>query len=210
MKRLRWTFFILFIASCTETKQVTNFTKIASKHKVLALLPADARFILNTDDKEIIPKEQIDDSEVKLSFMIQDELYKWFQKNKKQYQITLLDIKKTNEMLFSKGMTFGQFKQLSKDTLAKILGVDAVVFCNVNLSKKYSEKEYNTYLAFGVGLLFVGSKFKVVTQMGIVEKFSPVVLWQKEYLPLGKTEEDIFGILRRMLKMAAVDFPYKK
>ncbi len=160
MKKVKWFLFIVgFNISCTETKQVSNFKEIASKHKTLALLPADATFILTKEDKNKISQEQINDSEIKLSFMIQDELNKWFQKNKKNYSITLLDIKKTNEMLFSKGMSFEKFRQLSKDTLAKILSVDAVVFCNVNLSKKFNNSEYNTFLALGVGLPFLGSKF---------------------------------------------------
>jgi hypothetical protein len=43
-----------------------------------------------------------------------------------------------------------------------------------------------------------------------VEKYNPTVIWQKKYSPTGKQYEDIFGILRRMLKTGAADFPYKK
>ncbi len=201
---------VFFILGCTETKQVSNFKEMAAKHKTLALLPAFASFLLSETDKNKISQEQINDSELKLSFMIQDEMNKWFQKNKKSYRITLLDIKKTNDLLFSKGMSFKTFRELSKDTLAKMLNVDAVVFCNVNLSKKFDNKDYNTFLALGIGLPFLGSRFKVVTQIGVVENTSPAILWQKEYLPNGKIDEDIFSILRRMLKTAVVDFPYKK
>lgn len=181
MEKVKWILLIVvFIVSCTETKEVSNFKEIASNHKIVALLPANATFILSNDDKNKIPQEQIDESGVKLSFMIQTEMNKWFEKNKNNYRITLLDIKKTNEILFSKGMSFGQFKELSKDTFAKMLDVDAVILCNVNLSKRYTDDDYNALLIVdGVGAPILGSKFKVVTQIGIVEKTSHTILWQK-------------------------------
>ncbi len=77
-------------------------------------------------------------------------------------------------------MSFGQFKELSKDTFAKMLDVDAVILCNVNLSKRYTDDDYNALLIVdGVGAPILGSKFKVVTQIGIVEKTSHTILWQK-------------------------------
>ncbi len=79
MEKVKWILLIVvFIVSCTETKEVSNFKEIASNHKIVALLPANATFILSNDDKNKIPQEQIDESGVKLSFMIQTEMNKWF------------------------------------------------------------------------------------------------------------------------------------
>ncbi len=210
MIKVKWILFvIIFIVSCTQTKQVANFKEIAAKHKTIALLPADARFALSENEKNKISQSQLDESELKLGFMVQGELNKWFEKNKKFYTINVQNIKATNELLFAKGMSFSTYKTVPKDSLASILGVDAVVFCNVNLALKYRNAEYAvSSLVFG-GII-TGSQYKVVTTLGVVEKNNPITLWQKQYEPNGKHFEDIFGILTRMLKTAAVDFPYKK
>jgi hypothetical protein len=204
----------LLFFGCTETKQVANFKEIASTHKTVALLPSSVSFKLNAKQKSKISQEQLDESALKLGFMIQTELNKWFEKNKKNYTISVQDIKMTNELLFSKGMKFKDFLQVSKDSLAKILNVDAVVFCNVELANKYSNTEYDLLLAYGAPTtiygIFMGSKYDVKVKFGILEKVNAITLWQKDYMPTGKIDEDIFGILRRMLKTAAVDFPYKK
>jgi hypothetical protein len=214
MKILAFILICLLFFACTETKQVTNFKEIASKHKTIALLPSSASFILTTKQKSKISQSQIEESELKLGFMVQTELNKWFEKNKKNYTISVQDIKITNELLFAKGMSFKEFLKVSKDSLAKILNVDAVIFCDVELANKFSNTEYDVLLAYGATVtifgIFMGSKYDVKVKFGIVEKENLVTLWQKNYMPTGKIDEDIFGILRRMLKTAAVDFPYKK
>jgi hypothetical protein len=214
MKILAFILICLLLFACTETKQVTNFKEIAAKHKTIALLPASASFILTTKQKSKISQSQIEESELKLGFMVQTELNKWFEKNKKNYTISVQDIKITNELLFAKGMNFKEFLKVSKDSLAKILNVDAVIFCDVELANKFSNTEYDVLLAYGAPVtifgIFMGSKYDVKVKFGIVEKENLVTLWQKNYMPTGKIDEDIFGILRRMLKTAAVDFPYKK
>jgi hypothetical protein len=209
MKKVKWFLLIFFIVSCTHARQVSNFKEIAAKNKTIALLPADARFTLSENEKNKISQSQLDESEWKLGFMVQVELNKWFEKNKKFYTISVENIKITNELLFAKDMSFSTYKNVPKDSLASILGVDAVVFCNVDLALKYRNAEYIvSSLVFG-GII-TGSQYKVVTTLGVVEKNNPITLWQKQYEPNGKQYEDIFGILTRMLKTAAVDFPYKK
>jgi TolB-like protein len=208
MKKAKWILFI-FIVSCTQTKQVANFKEIAAKHKTVALLPADARFVLNGKEENKLSQSQLLESELKLGFMVQGELNNWFQKNNKLYTISVQNIKKTNELLFAKGMSFSTYKTLSKDSLASILGVDAVVFCDISLALRYRDGEY-IVSSLIIGGIITGSQYKVITTLGVVEKNNPITLWQKRYEPNGKHYEDIFGILRRMLKTAAIDFPYKK
>ncbi len=118
-------------------------------------------------------------------------------------------------MLFAKGLSFKAFKKMSKDSIAKILNVDAVVYCSTRLSKKMSDVEYDVksvleILVLLIPIAVIGSQYKVEMQIGIVEKNSPIIIWKTDYHPIGKKQEDIFGIMQRMFNSAAASFPYKK
>ena len=139
--------------------------------------------------------------------MVQQNMSKWFQKNQKLYKVSIQDIKVTNSLLFQSGISFEQYKLIPKEEIAKKLQVDVVVFCDVELSKRYTDTEYDIGAFFG---LPIGSKFSVVVEVGVVGDNSSQILWQKKYLPSGKINEDIFRILERMLKTVAIDFPYQK
>jgi len=199
--------FLSFLCGCTETKQVSDFKQIASVHKTVALLPSNPFFLLSDEERKKIGQENINESEQKLSFMVQQNMSKWFMKSQMKYKVSIQDIKVTNKLLFQSGMNFMQFKLLPKDEIAKKLHVDIVVFCNVILSKKYTDIEYEIASFVGFPL---GSNFRVVLEAGVVDKTSSKILWQKNYMPTGKNHEDIFRILERMIKTAAADFPYKK
>jgi hypothetical protein len=207
-------FFILTFG-CTQTKRVSNFKEKSSRHKTIAILPADAIFLLNEKEQSKIPKEQLNESELKLGFMIQNEMNKSFAKNAKYYTVSVIEIKKTNELLFSKGLSFEEYKMISKDSIAKILNVDAVIYCKVWLSKKMSDIEYDVKSILELFVLpipvpAIGSQYKVEMQIDLVEKNSPTVIWKTNYHPIGKKQEDIFGIMKRMFKSAALNLPYKK
>ena len=199
---------MLFIFyGCTETKQISNFKQFSDKHKTVALLPATPFFLISDKERLKIRQENIGASEQQLSFMVQQNMSKWFQKNQKLYKVSIQDIKVTNSLLFQSGISFEQYKLIPKEEIAKKLQVDVVVFCDVELSKRYTDTEYDIGAFFG---LPIGSKFSVVVEVGVVGDNSSQILWQKKYLPSGKINEDIFRILERMLKTVAIDFPYQK
>ena len=199
---------MLFIFyGCTETKQISNFKQFSAKHKTVALLPATPFFLISDKERLKIGQENIGSSEQQLSFMVQQNMSKWFQKNQKLYKVSIQDIKVTNSLLFQSGISFEQYKLIPKEEIAKKLQVDVVVFCDVELSKRYTDTEYDIGAFFG---LPIGSKFSVVVEVGVVGDNSSQILWQKKYLPSGKINEDIFRILERMLKTVAIDFPYQK
>ena len=199
---------MLFIfCGCTETKQISNFKQFSAKHKTVALLPATPFFLISDKERLKIGQENIGSSEQQLSFMVQQNMSKWFQKNQKLYKVSIQDIKVTNSLLFQSGISFEQYKLIPKEEIAKKLQVDVVVFCDVELSKRYTDTEYDIGAFFG---LPIGSKFSVVVEVGVVGDNSSQILWQKKYLPSGKINEDIFRILERMLKTVAIDFPYQK
>jgi LysM repeat protein len=207
--------FFTLILGCLQTRQVSNFKEISSNHKTIAILPADATFLINEKEKRKISEAQLDESELKLGFMIQNEMNKSFSKKAKNYKVSVADIKKTNELLFAKGLSFQEYKMISKDSLAKILNVDAVMYCSVRLSKKMSNVEYDVkstleMFVLPIPIAVIGSQYRVEIQIGLVEKTNPTVIWKTDYHPTGKKQEDIFGIMKRMFELAASNFPYRK
>ena len=207
MKSLFIILLVFIFCRCTETKQISNFKQFSSNHKAVALLPANPFFLLSDRERFKIGKENLNTSEQQLSFMVQQNLNKWFQKNEKLYRVSIQDIKVTNTLLFQSGTSFAQYKLLPKEEIAKKLQVDVVVFCNLELSKKFTDTEYDIAAFVGVPL---GSQFNVVVDAGVVGNNSSQILWQKKYMPSGKSHEDVLRILERMLKTVAVDFPYQK
>jgi hypothetical protein len=127
---------LIMIFGCIQTKQVSNFKELSATHKTIALLPADATFILSAGEASKISREQLDESELKLGFMIQNELNKSFKKNAKYYKVSVIDIRKTNELLFAKGLSFKAFKNISKDSIARILNVDAWYIALLGFQRK--------------------------------------------------------------------------
>ena len=200
----------LLFTSCTTTSRVENFNKIKTTHKTVAILPAITHFVLDSAEVKKISKSRIEESEKQLSFMVQNEINNSFIKKKKIYSVIIQDIKKTNSLLFADGKSFEEYKTIGKDSLAKIIGVDIVLVSNIKLSKKFSDTNYDLLLAFGITPPGVGSKFKVVLNSSVVAKSAPTVLWQKEYNPTGKIDEDLLVILGRMIRTVAIDFPYQK
>jgi hypothetical protein len=143
-------FFLIpcFLFGCIESKQITDNRVVFTKLKTIALIPTYATFLLDAKQKTTVLQTQIDEAELKLGFMIQSELNKGLDKNK--YSISIQDIKKTNESLFAKGDSFKNFLALSKDSISKLLNVDAILFCEVTLAKKISDTEYDVLLGVGV------------------------------------------------------------
>ncbi len=217
---LRNTFLIaaagLFFTACSPTVQVNNFDSIKKQHKMIAILPADARFTVSEAERIQLGDARIKESEQQLAFTIQAEENKYFRKNNKHYTVAIQDIKKTNELLFASGRSFEEFRSMQQDSVAKLLGVDAVVFCNTSLSKKmsdgaYATKEVATALLLPIPFAAMsGSQYKVVMQVGLVDKYYPTIIWNTTYNPTGNREEDIFGIMKRTLRRSAETFPYNK
>ncbi len=224
MKFAPFILFVIFFCSCSTTQisKPAHFESVKSNHKIIAILPAYVKlFVPNGLGKEV-PKETLDDAAMKLSFIIQNEMYKWFLKNK--YTVLVEDVRFSNQKLFSKGLTFKDYKTIPKDSIAKILGVDAVVFGTTDLTKS-NLKTINLFLNFSSPLnvitsiastsIILNEQNETLTDninlnVVVVETKTNLKLVEKSYSTVVKADGGFEKFYRNSIKNFAKNLPYKK
>jgi hypothetical protein len=224
MKRFYFLGFVLFLFSCTSTKSSQNSYVASAKatHKVIAILPAIVQIRAKENDSIKIPQEQLYEAALKLGFMIQNELYNRIQKNK--YTVNIQNIKYTNDKLFAGGLSFSKYKTMREIELAKILEVDAVIFCKTDLTKM-SYKNSTIFLGLGsAGSFLLGASLtafsaatakvvqadKINLQVGIVESENGIEIWQTSYTNEPSSYYGLEDFFSKSLKNASKIIPYRK
>ena len=184
--------------------------------KKIALLPADVRVTGNIGQ---LTTEQIYQAEINLSFGLQAEEYKWFLKNQKKFrkQFDVQDVKTTNDILFSRGMSLKQYRNINKDSLAKILNVDVVFFCSGIVENDPGENDKFPFIApgplLGGMLIFtepINVMHKLTVTLGINEKNNATPFWSQKYGHYNNGINKLHDIFNRILKDALHHFPKNK
>jgi hypothetical protein len=139
MKKL----FLLTIATAIGTfgyaqKVYTSpdFKQLSNQHKTLAILPAEVKLSYKVPPR-YTDYEANKDKEIELSFKVQSALYTALLSRKTKNKISYQDIDKTNLLLKKAGM-LDSLSNFTKEEIAKVLGVDAIV------SEKYEVEHFNT------------------------------------------------------------------
>lgn len=224
IKILIWFLLITFLTGCTTTQKSTPsyFEAVQSKHKIIAILPAVVKLFIPEYKKENVTEQDIKNAEREISFTIQNEMYKWFQKNK--YTVLIQDIRYSNNKLFSNGLPFSEYNKISKDSIAKILGVDAVVYCLSDLTK-VDFKSLNINLDFSnplnafisvIGSSVSASKKPQLPNSDIglyfigIDGATNYKLFEMPYKFNVSRREGLNGFYKNSIKNFAKIFPYKK
>jgi hypothetical protein len=215
---------LLFLVSCSSTKNFPNssITNPKEGNVVIAILPAIVSIHVKEKEKDKISQEALDNGELKLGFIIQNELYKRMQKNK--YTVTIQQVKLTNDKLFASGMSFSKYKTMTKYELAKILEVDAVIFTKANL-EKMSYKSFDVFLDTGSpGSFLLGAALtafsaatakeiqtdKIKLKVGIVDTKNGIEIWQRDYYNEPSSYIPLDEFFVNSLKNASKFIPYRK
>jgi hypothetical protein len=215
---------VLFLFSCASTKSSQNnyLANAKATHKVIAILPAVVQIHAKEQDSAKIPQGQLDEAALKLGFMIQNELYNRIQKNK--YTVNIQPVKYTNDKLFASGLSFSKYKTMSEMDLAKILEVDAVIFCKTDLAKM-NYKSVDVFLGIGSPSSFLlGASLtafsaatakevqtdKINLQLGIIESKNGIEIWQTFYRNEPSSYYGLEDFFIKSLKNASKIIPYRK
>lgn len=189
---------------------------------VIAILPAIVKINVREKEKAKIPQAALDEGELKLGFIIQNELYKRMQKNK--YTVNIQPVKFTNDKLFAAGLPFSKYKTMTNVELAKILGVDAVIFTKANL-EKMNYKSFDVFLSTGsAGSFLLGAAFtaisaatakevktdKIKLKVGIMDTNSGIEIWQRDYYNEPSSYITLDDFFVQSLKNASKIIPYRK
>ena len=105
-----------------ESPQLSSATKV---HKIVAIIPFVVKITYKKQPKNFSAdanKEQ----EQKMAKSIQSSMYTFLLRKADKYTVSFQDVEKTNILLKKAGIA-DKLDEMTKDEIAKILGVDAVI-----------------------------------------------------------------------------------
>ena len=210
MKRilLAATVLTVFITSCGPTiYKATDFDSRTANHKIVAILPADVLIQLRPNDMKKTSAEQLKEIERKTGETIQDKMYSWFLKRsgKFKYTVTFQDVSRTNALLSQAGITYANMSIRTKDELAKLLGVDAVISTRTTMQKPMSE---GAAVAIGVLIGTWGNTNDVHTSVTINEATKGDLVWKYDYDASGTVGSDPERLVDALMRNCSKKFPY--
>ncbi len=109
-------------------KQVFESPELASlikEHKTVAILPFTVKITYKKQPKNF-SVEANRDQELKMSKSIQSSMYTFLLRKADSYTVTFQDVEKTNILLKKSGIA-DKLDEMTKDEVAKALGIDAVI-----------------------------------------------------------------------------------
>lgn len=209
MKQLLFAAFaILVLASCgPQIYKSTDFSSALTKHRTVAILPAEVTIQLRPNQAKGMTAEQMEDMRLKTAYDVQEKMQGWFLRRgeKYHYTVTFQDVIKTNGLLKDAGISYADLKTTDRSKLAKVLGVDAVMQDRLSMEKPMSEGA-----AVAVGLLVGawGNTNKVATTINIHDGSSGNLLWKYDYEASGSVGSSTSRLVDALMRNATKKFPY--
>jgi hypothetical protein len=210
MNKMQWLFVsLLFLVSACGPKiyKSNDFTDVAAKHKLVAILPAYVAIELRPNAAKKMTAEDLGKKRQSTGYDIQDKMYSWFlrRSDKFKYTVKFQDVSKTNSILKSSGISYDDISTKPKDEIAKLLGVDAVISNYTKMDKPMSEGA-----AIAVGLLIGawGSTNNVNTTINIHEGKLGDLIWKYDYVAQGSVGSSTQNLVDGLMRNAARKFPY--
>jgi len=185
-----------------------QFAELTKDHKQAAILPfkiaIDTKNLPKTTTMEMIQTAQKDES-----VEFQRQLYaRFLQKSQEEhYLIGFQDVDQTNALLAKAGIPADSLTIHTKDEIAKILGVDALISGNVHQTRPTS-----TGMAVAQTFLigFSGSTQRVDINLTVHNGTDGALLWSYDHTDKGGLMNSVEGMTKSLLKKVAGNFPYRK
>jgi len=187
-----------------KTFVVLNLKEKLAKHKTIAILPIKSYIRYKKTPKDF-NAELNKENENKMSFELQTSMYDYLIVNIDNYSVQIQNIDSTNFILKENKM-IDSITQFKPQDVAKVLGVDAVIFSNYTYTKLGSE------LGAIVSELLIGGG-KVATgqlNMDIINGSDGEVLWGFNKTMNQDNLSSPEAIIRRMMSKVGRNFPYLK
>ncbi len=198
---------IVFISCGPQIYTSSNFSSALSKHKSVAILPADVSMQLRPNQAKNTTAAQMEEAQMKTGYDIQEKMYGWFLRrgDKFNYTVSFQDVIKTNAKLKEAGITYSDLKNTDRTKLAALLGVDAVMQDKLNMEKPMSE---GAALAVGILAGAWGSTNNVQTTINIHDGTSGDLLWKYDYQAAGSVGSSTARLVDALMRNATKKFPY--
>lgn len=214
MKKQLLTFSLILItffakAQFERAKQVFESPKLKteiSTHKLVAILPFNTKITYRKQPKNF-SVEANRNQEKAMAASIQSSMYTFLLRKATDYTVEFQDVEKTNILLKKAGM-LDKLDEFTKDEIAKVLGVDAVLGGSFETEQSKTEAG-----AIASAVLFGGLGGKTGTgslTLTLNSGANGDLLWR-----FFKTMDDnIAGstddLVERMMRKVSRNFPYAK
>ena len=201
---------VFVFAGCAEPTIYTKpeFSDVTKSHQKVAILP----FIVTIDSKnqskeftlEVAKKSERDEA-----YLFQQQMYSRFlkQQAKGMYTVDFQDTEYSNTVLAKSGITYDNISTYTKSDIAKILGVDAVIYGTIKRSKPMSGAGA-VVMAILIGVS--GSTNRVDVTINLHDGMSNELLWKYDHEASGSLGSSPEGLAKSLMKGISKDFPYKK
>lgn len=208
MKKSLTLFAIIFATLITAQKQIyeaDNLKELTIKHKKVAILPFNIS-ITHRKQNEALNAEFNRQQEETMSNSIQTSMYTFLLRRRKDYTVEFQDVEKTNILLKRAGV-FDKINDLTKDELAKILEVDAIISGKFENEQTRTDKQArNNVMWLGTG----GKTGSGTLTMVLNDGTSGDMIWR-----FYKTMDDNYrkstdDLVESMMRKVSRNFPYDK
>ncbi len=197
-----------FINAQETSKQVFEAPNLKAelyKHKVVAILPFRVSITYKKAPKGYDAEANKADEE-KQGVNMQQGMYTYLLRKSKDYTVTFQETERTN-VLLRRGGLYGKLDEVLPDSIAKVLGVDAVIKCSYAYEKTGSEGG-----AIAKTILFGGIGAKTGSgslTMQINNGNNGELLWRF----YKEMNEGVFSnaneLMERMMRKVSRNFPYE-
>jgi len=189
-----------------QVYEVADLSSRVQQHKLVAILPFDTKITYKKQPKGF-SAEANRDQEITMSKNIQLSMFTFLLRKKESYSVQFQDPEKTNILLKKAGM-LDKMDSFTKEEIAKVLGVDAVLGGRFETEQTKSEAGA---LASAVLLGGFGGKTGTGTLfLTLNEARSGELLWRLFKTMDANITSSTDDLVERMMRKVARNFPYSK
>mgnify|MGYP006051762577 FL=1 len=199
--------FVLFTKMYSQKQifEAPNLKEKISAQKTVAIIPFDVTINYKKQPKNF-SAEANKEQERKMSTSVQTSMYTFLLRKRENYLVSFQDVDKTNILLKKAGM-LNKLDEFTKDEVAKVLGVDAVIGGKYEIEQTKSEAG-----AIATAVLLGGFGGKTGTgtlTMTINDGATGDLLWR-----FFKTLDDNIAtstddVIQHMMRKVSRNFPYQ-
>lgn len=199
----------LAIAQYENAKQVFESPKlkeVIANHKMVAIIPFGSKISFRKPPKDFSMEAHVQ-KEKSMATSIQSSMYTFLLRKSKNYFVEFQDVEKTNILLKKAGL-LDKLDEVTKDEIAKVLGVDAIISGKFETEQTRSEAGaiVTTVLFGGLGSKTGSGSLTMVINDGQTGD----MLWRffKAMNDGVFTSSD--DLIDRMMRKVSRNFPYSK
>lgn len=188
-----------------QVYEIKDLKSLISSHKKVAIIPFKGQISYKKMPKGF-DAETNKAEEKKMGLSLQEGLFTYLLRKSDDYTVEFQEPERTNALL-KKATVYDKLEDITYDSIAKILGVDAVISSSYSYEKTGSEAgAIAKTILFGVG----GSTASGTLTLKIFNGADGEMYWRF----VKEMNEGAFSsageVMERMMRKVSRNFPYKK